>query len=191
MYFSQSANRVSRSNLLYCIEIYGTMTSVYFPVNMVTIRADYDLINYNDTPDYEGKVLINSVFKNKSTNLSILPFTPIDDENAIYSTLEFPIGSLIALRLSQKIQNYQVNNIQKIVDNDEVYFYKYVLTTYTLTNSVVNHNDALSETEISHDEIVTNLSSQVEINQFEKKPELNSVDSESNRPLFISRIIEK
>lgn len=188
MFYSKIANIINRNNLVYITYIYGSLVDMYLPEEISTIRADSDVIAYKRTSIYSGKIFFTAVFKNKYGNLSSLPFTPIDDENSIYSTLEFPLGTLAVFRIEQKIQNYQIFNIEKIVDNDVIYFYRYKMIPYTLLNTSVNRKEITSKSISQDDKLVTDLSMNITDRKLESNVNLTTKDDEFNRPKFIRRI---
>lgn len=150
MFYSKFANVQQRRNIIYATKLYGTQADVFLPKKLTTIRSEYDRIDYESIPKFTGKLLINSIFKSKKDNLSNISIGISDEEDLMWSIEEFPIGSLIVLRINTGISNFQVENIYKSVDDDQVYFYKYMINPYTVGNKMINPRVGSSVTNTSN-----------------------------------------
>lgn len=163
---------------------------MYWPAEKDTIRSDYDLITYEGNPRFTGKVFFPAVYKEKFGNLSSLPFVATDEEDSIYSVEEFPIGTLAVFRIEQKLQNYQIHNIHKVLDHEVIYYYRYEMVPYTLTNTRVNSNDVnLNDLERDR-ELVTDLVNTVDPadEKLNTKPAITRRDDQYGQKMFVRRI---
>lgn len=138
MLYSKYANIQLRRNIIYGTKLFGCISRVFYPREISTIRADKDRIEYESTPRFTGKLLINSIYKSKMDNLSSFQFNVSMEDDFIWSIEEFPIGCLISLVLDTGVCNYQIENINKTSDDAQVYYFKYYLSPYTLENRMIN-----------------------------------------------------
>jgi len=124
-------------------KIIGVSCTVYFPTETQKASMHYvrdNNIEYQDLPGYKGKLLIPKIVRNRINSIQIIDDYE-DDAIILFTSVDlvFPkYSKVIVDRPDGSIENFIINEVKAIKDDERVFFYKYFLVPDTEID--VKHN---------------------------------------------------
>jgi len=117
--------------------LYGIPAKVYFPLKANNEQHGFydDDIEYSDEPDFEGKLLIPTIFKIDEVTLPGVFDNLTQEEPVLYLPNEhkFPKYSLIVINPKTGTLKYRINNEEEYKDDESTIFRKYILVPVVST----------------------------------------------------------
>jgi len=117
--------------------LYGVFADVYFPKNDKSLHHGFydDNIEYSDTPDFSGKLLIPSFYSLGETTLPGIFDNLTQDEPVLYlpNTKRFPKYSLIVVNPPTGVLKFRINDEVEYKDDESIVFRKYILVPVITT----------------------------------------------------------
>jgi len=159
--------------------LYGISSDVYFPIKSDSLQYGYfdDNIEYPSEPNWSGKLLIPSIFKEIQASFSGAFDNLTPDEKILYlpNTIEFPRYSKIIIWLQDQAVEYRINDIQEYRDDEGQIYRKYILVP--ITNEDIDNEKV--------EELIEN-----NIENFDENPLTQNIDTEKDYSIVEESPIE-
>jgi len=145
----RNVNKGITKSISILTKIIGVNCSVFFPLETQDIKMHYlkdNDVKYESLPGYEGKLLIPKVVGNKTNSIDIIDDYELD-EIVLYTTSDLLLpkySQIITNRPDGSIENFIINEIKSIKDDERVFFYKYFLVP-DVGIDVEHNREALTE----------------------------------------------
>ena len=154
-----SALRVSAGNSIKVLtDLFGLPSEIYYPKGYESGRGGYDgEIQFNEEPDWKGKLLVPFVFNNTHVHFGGMYDMFAGDEKAIYLDHKFKIeiNSKNVIRMEGGEEAYLVSSIDGNNDDLGKIYQKCLLVPYNKFEDykVTSDKNKLKVIELNNDEI--------------------------------------
>jgi len=128
-----------QKSLIALNKLYGVDVEIYKPVQSNNISDGYktNSIRYEENPYFIGKALVPYLFKTKTHSLDFIDDLFDDSEIIMYIPLNDPLIRYSKVKTIQKkgIENFIIDEILEIKDDEQTLLYKYKLVPDTAIHS--------------------------------------------------------